>query len=769
MPDVLEDGRPKALQIETAAVLVRNPPLHHLLGDTEFEQALDVLRTNWLLQSQDTPQFPHYDNDLRALPSRLRDLLQQKVRVGRRRGERSGSVDGDSTGGQSTALAPEETRSEMSVIEGWHISTSCVEVSFVSTLTHKATLYTTPLINDFPVNAWIFLPPSSLDAKLHTPTSPIHFPGSAQDSSRAQTSLDPRVSFIVHIATPMRVEITRLQLLFLMRLKDSLNAFKASLMRFLDPKALSPDLEEKLEARSTSKESAASSLTIAGYVAVSSVEASLLLPSLYTTRPSRYTNTDDSNSSQEARATKPDVTVAYPGQPEVPAPGSGPVAIDNQNNHAQLSTSVSLASVSTESELTSSLLGGCRGSVESLSIGGMSGAVTPSPSGSLASLPVILENDTVPMNSATGKTASTHPPSPTRPRPPSSNSPHPPSPSVLISDTDAIYLDHFLAPANSSDPVVNSDSPEFQSDSASTAPCFTVPESGDVSGMPLPTVACASHTSSPSRQSEDGFVVIPERNTEQCSSQPHPSPSQPHPSSPLSSSEVVKTSGSSSARLPTLNIASSSTNLTSQPSKSSLLSQSSQRRLKSPAFLRSIPQYILHAEVKHICAIPNIQNGAITALVAVDSVGVREMTEEEHKGMKEMAKKKKHELSSASPSPSIKVRLEVGNQVKRFYVEDSADIQDIIVLATAEGLDLTLLLPNITILKDFFDDEYVSEKPLPLHMKVTGTRAVLMENIDHGADHMQSMSVAVDQLEVHKGKELAPGLDVFRQQLDRYV
>lgn len=170
-----------------------------------------------------------------------------------------------------------------------------------------------------------------------------------------------------------------------------------------------------------------------------------------------------------------------------------------------------------------------------------------------------------------------------------------------------------------------------------------------------------------------------------------------------------------------------------------------------------------------MCALPNIWSGAIGVRVSVDAVNVRELTVKEYEGMKEIMKKKgTRVITPPEQTPSIKARLEVGKQVERFFPPDSLDVQDIIVMASIDGLDLSLLLPNVTVLKDFFDDEYESLKPLPLHLKVAGTRAVLVENVDHGADHPQSMVLGVDQLEIHKGRELAQGLDIFREDINRY-
>ena len=188
------------------------------------------------------------------------------------------------------------------------------------------------------------------------------------------------------------------------------------------------------------------------------------------------------------------------------------------------------------------------------------------------------------------------------------------------------------------------------------------------------------------------------------------------------------------------------------------------RRQKSPVPLKAAPQFVLHAEVKHIFAIPNIKAGEISVRLSADTVGLRELGTQEYQGMKELFDRRKppSDIGPPNSSPSIKARMEVGKQVARFYPGNSVE-QDIIVIAKVEGLDLSLLMPNIAIMKDFFDDEYEAILPLPLHLKVATTRAVLVEDLAHSADHVQSMSMAVEQLEIHRGRELVQGADVFME------
>ncbi len=68
--------------------------------------------------------------------------------------------------------------------------------------------------------------------------------------------------------------------------------------------------------------------------------------------------------------------------------------------------------------------------------------------------------------------------------------------------------------------------------------------------------------------------------------------------------------------------------------------------------------------------------------------------------MKEMFRRKSNtSLLPPNSSPSFKARLEVGKKVGRFYhtrvEDDQGEEPDIIVIGRSEGLDISLLLPNI--------------------------------------------------------------------------
>lgn len=725
MPEAANDGRPKALQIETAAIKAKNCPLNELRVDPHFAAAMKGAKEGWLFATEESGQFPHYQEDLRALPARLLELLCQEVRVGRRRGQ-SGSEESTSLAG----LAPEANKSEMESIEGWYVTTSCVQVAFANSYTHKATLRTKTFVDDFPVHVWLFLPPSSPDSSL--PSSPSPQP-------RPFGLLDPRFSIIAHVPAEVRAELERLQLLFIMRLKDSVTAFKTSLMKFLDPATFAPHLKETMEARRLANKEAdleppSPTVTISGCIILNGVEASIMLPTLFpsttqsstseTPQPEQSHDLLDQLCDQQSTASTamvlPQAITPQAVTPTRISPSleeSFSAGVTEQEPPPQSPTQVmpnGLGHSNSETNTSSCSLP----------------SVTGSPSPSLVSLPVILEAGSA--ASSRGTCIST------------SNLVASHNPTLPHRSQSAVELHpHQLAEQGVREGQSLSSSSSLLSGREGLARCNGT--SSEVAG-------------------EEEFVLVkyPTLSPQKVMTHPATSttPDTQHAEA-VSSSPLAAVPSSPPAR----------SFLSATPNSPSPSDQSrGSRHMKSPPFVRTKPQFVLHACVGSILALPNIKAGEIAMKLSAATVTLRELSSTEYQGMKELRKKAPKEPSSSLNSdPSIKARLEVGSQVSRFYPAECAEEQDIILIAKAEGLDLSLLLPNITIMKDFFDDEFEAVLPLPLHMKVATTRAVLVEDLTHSADHVQSMAVGVEQLELHRGRELRQEADVFLEATSKLV
>ena len=135
-----------------------------------------------------------------------------------------------------SATNPEDRglKTEMNRTEGYHIQTSCVQLSFVNSYTHQATLRTTSFVDDFPIHIWVFIPPSLLDKSLANQEPALSVPAaSPMGGAHSEKVHDAMISFIAHAPEVIKAQLERLQLLFIMRLKDSFTEFKNSLMRFL--------------------------------------------------------------------------------------------------------------------------------------------------------------------------------------------------------------------------------------------------------------------------------------------------------------------------------------------------------------------------------------------------------------------------------------------------------------------------------------------------------------------------------------------------------
>ncbi len=807
LPGAANDGRPKALQIETSAIKVKNSPLNELLDNSSFSLALQAVKEGWLFTSQDSGQFPHLDQDLRALPRRLQELLQQEVRPGRRRGESLS----DDTMCSSTGLAPAANKAEMVTFEGWHISTSCVHVAFASSYTHSATLHTKSFISDFPLHVWLFLPPSPMDSTHPSPLDSTH--PSPLDSAPPPTPSstpvvpEPKFSLIAHVPSEIRVELERLQLLFLLRLKDSFTAFKTTLMKFLDPDTFAPNLKKTLEAHRVSSPDATPPATISGCIAVSQVEASILLPTLYTSRtqpssrvttpPPREDHSEDPLTTPSKEGPRPQMasSTLQPSQrsPNLPRANISPYLAENSPGRPSSSPTTSQSSLTGTGSQT-----------------GMTSS--PSPSGSLASLPMILEEQGSRSRewSREGYASTSH--LQTAPAGPAAD----PGRAHTLPPTraySAVELAPHLDPLRSSLPQQDSlpnhnesrtDQDSLNDHNQNRADQDCLPGQDGIAKeqtdcitptqQPLINHSPVSHTRSPgSAKSVDDFVMVKYPHTSSSGDVPRPptissgdvsrpptssSDSMPRPPVFPSPHIHIEESSVSSVPQPSASAATVTPAVVSPPSSRSsvtspTLSTSSKgtRRQKSPAPMRTVPLFVLHAHVQHVFALPCIQAGEITMKISADTVTLRELSAREHQGMKELQQRRKPSTAvlPCSPAPCIKARFEIGGHVGRWYPSTCAEEQDAILIGKAEGLDLSLLLPNITVMKDFFDDELESLYPLPMHLKVASTRAVLLEDLAHSADHAQSMSIAVEQLEVHRGRELKQTADVFMDAIPRYA
>lgn len=705
---VINDGRPKALQVEIAAIIAKNRSLESLLSSDNFKDSILAMKRGWVFETQDTDQFPHFTEDIQSLPSRLRELIDQAF-------QRDRSI---STSSSEQRLSSEKDRNrklDLATMEGWYLHTDCVQVSFAKSYSHEATLHTTQFVDDFPVHLWLFPPRPDRDSTLSvsTPSTPSHSP--------QPCTPDPIVSFVAYSPNLIRAELNRAQVLFLMRLKDSITMFKNKLMEFLDTsnfvpprRTPSPSAESQTSSNNGSKQESTEDIkAISGCVIVEHLQANLLLPSIFTidkiaqspTTPKVLEEVDSAIPTNESSTTITD-TVASEGttQPKF--------NIDSdQASTDLLNPTHSLAKQSSATSSNSSLTVNIPASPALI---GSSEFLDDYETGSVSSLPVISSPGsklTREYNSASNLASMK-----------SSSSVHSKSPSSIslsaLPDSTSIVSPSPIAHITASTLVAQN--PSMMADSVSSSLELKVSNS-----------QCSSL---------DDFVLVKD---------------------PL----IQATGGEASEVRVTL----------SPPTEQPVKSGDTNRRLKSPPPLserkvrslsppKSEPEYILCIKVDGIHAIPNIlTSGGISARCNANSIDIREIKKEKYEVYKEESKFKKapqQEVNEKCAQPVIKARLEIGDQVARFFA-DSATTVDAILILKASNLDVGLLTQNMAIMKDFFDDEFESDEPIPMHIRVDNTKLVILDSPGDSIDHWKSVCVEINQADIHRGKSLAGGVNIF--------
>ena len=186
---------------------------------------------------------------------------------------------------------------------------------------------------------------------------------------------------------------------------------------------------------------------------------------------------------------------------------------------------------------------------------------------------------------------------------------------------------------------------------------------------------------------------------------------------------------------------------------SSLQSTTSSKREKTPPLIRSEPQHILRVSVKGMAALPNIQSKDISLRASVGSVQLAELPATTSR---EDERERERDERVWDGEPVIRARIELGKQVERYGLPSTAGgrPQDVAALLSVSGLEAALLVKNVAVLKDFFDDEYEADAPVPVQILVRDTKLQLRESLEDTADTESTMNVCVKSVEVHRGKRI---------------
>jgi len=190
----LDDGRPKALQVETSEINIVSLSIGNLSGDTTFNSVLKSIKTGWLFSNANADNFPHETNvDGNVIPGFMEKLL--------------------SSGFHDFVLAPGDVPTcEEGCFTSWNLAVNCVCVNFIHEMSELGVTHNTKsFIPDFPLHMWLFENLSNKQAKSFLQPNDM---------------FKPKFHCVVHIPSMISVTMNHLELLFLMRLGDSLNNFQ---------------------------------------------------------------------------------------------------------------------------------------------------------------------------------------------------------------------------------------------------------------------------------------------------------------------------------------------------------------------------------------------------------------------------------------------------------------------------------------------------------------------------------------------------------------
>lgn len=169
-------------------------PIGGLSNDASFSDTLKSIKTGWLFSNVHVDDFPHEENiDGEIVPSFMEKLL--------------------STGFHDFVIAPGDTPTcEEVCYTCWNLEIRCICVSFIHEMSELGVTHNTkPFVTDFPLNVWLFENLTNTKAKSFVPPS---------------GTFKPRFHAVVDIPSAISATIDHLELLFLMRLGDSLNNFQ---------------------------------------------------------------------------------------------------------------------------------------------------------------------------------------------------------------------------------------------------------------------------------------------------------------------------------------------------------------------------------------------------------------------------------------------------------------------------------------------------------------------------------------------------------------
>ena len=707
MMENCSDGRPQGLQIETGGIYVENHTLLSLLKSPEFLEAWERASTGWLPTS--TGQFPRNETDPTVLPTNLVELINSELKAPKTPPTPSSKkvtsmTNMSDTKESSHSGRPGSSRSErpdvntthqristnqlkLSALECWYAHTRCVTLSFVADLSHEATLYTQQFIEDFPLQSWIFQPKKIAEILALASPSP---------SPTLVTSSLPSIYALLDVNQHLNVQLQHLQFLFLMRLKDSFQGFKKSLMGFLNLDSFietqqneafqlveeegsdDDELEEKLKDkifsvlrnnRPRTNSKSQGDFVTAG-VTLSGAHISVLLPTLTKVTKKRKLSANPS-------------TVSLLSSPPHPPPM--PIGSQTEPISYSLPTSPSLPKITVSSATPTS----------------------SQPLSKTSSLPQLASSSPLPLNYEESISLS--------------ELIHSPDEFVLVNHS---MIDRF----SSSDSPVNIEEQEKPVELQSPSNTTSV----DLDIQPHPLNEQFEPQSPSNTDLEDIVQPHPLDDQVKLENQPHLHDNQPN----LQSVNNKEPKGP----LETL--------------KPRLL-ESSVKSFSSGMSNKVTPEYILYASTGCVRMQTIVSSQGIALCAAVDSVEIEELKEEEMRERK-AAEDKKRKRQKTPPVqyclPVIKARVELGQSVKEYFshIELSRQPEGVVFLKVS-GLQPSLCIKNAMFIKEFFDDEMESDSPIPLQIRIMETQVFIKDIVGASLNAPRNMTVNIPDLFINRG------------------
>ncbi len=691
----MDDDLPIAVQLKTAAITLDNRTLSSLLDSHSFSSALQGIREGWIFSTQQTNEFPHLKGECLHLPEELEELFEI-------RGD-GGSQDMSPT----SHTIPGRSR-EPATLEGWHLHLSGVQLTFLESGDSEG-IPKPSFVTKFPVHAWVFPPHSD---------PPSHSISSSTSPHSHRTTKQP-VVFIVHTPKALQAELERLQLLFLMRLRDSLLLFRDSFLRTLtrqltvsrhlgsgeslrleeSPLRTSgehvPDHLFKGDTPPNSCSDPFLALLREGHL--SSAEGSPQ-PNQSSTSPTSSYATSSLTASRSTAdpSTHPSAVVGYM------VVKSAEMNILLPSFHTSLSGVPNTAEEHTEADDLSSLEGSHPDSKLSVLTEDISSPINTPPSCREEGSRLFLTSS--PLSS-------------------------PPSTSTGSAPTVFRHL--------STSNILNSQR-EYDAHirSLSDSDVYGLDEEDSLFFTSLESVEVALETNqsfSPESVSLDAFHSTNQSGSESVTiSQEGP---------------VLK----SEAFSPQLRL----DGQTQKPSQSF-------RRSETYPSLRP-GQHVLQIRAEHLCALPIVQSSDISIKASVETVSVAEIDTDVYKKNKgshrstRTHRRVEQGLQRSQRGPVIKGRIEVGDQAGKFF--PASPVSDGVMLVKVDGLQASLLLPTVATLTEFFEDEFEGKTKLqmPIQIRIENTEVLVKE---HTEETLNNLSIQVQCAEISRGRRVE-WMDLF--------